>query len=92
MIAIRDSLTDRSGRHCNGWDLLRVAIVEQAVSDYRDALDGIVPPYAGNETPFCSVAALEAFFLSDWGEWLCGRNMEGPMEIIKKQVRRSRRK
>jgi hypothetical protein len=61
----------------NGYGNLRVAILEQAIKDYKRALR------RGNNY---KITALERWFLSEWGELLSGNNGAYIIEKVKKEI------
>lgn len=69
-------------RTTDGYENVRVVIVKQAVDDYRRAL-------AHNK--HYEAKALERWFLSEWGEMLCGGNGAYIIDKVKKQVKGKRK-
>lgn len=61
----------------NGYDLVRHAIIKQAIDDYKRALI-----YDNRGKIHC----LEKWFLSDWGEFLSGDNGAYIIEKTRKEV------
>lgn len=63
------------------FDRLRLAIVQQAVIDYKSALKC---------RNFAQIAELERFFLGSWGQWLSGGNGKYIIEKCKQIVNKRR--
>ena len=61
----------------NGFDNVRVAIIQQAVSDLKQAL---------RRYDSGKIKALENWFMSEWGEMLSGGNGAYIIEKVKKEV------
>ena len=61
----------------DGYGNIRIAIVNQAIIDYKKALR------TDNET---KITALERWFKSEWGEMLSGYNGAYIIEKVKKEV------
>ena len=67
-----------TNQNTNGYENVRVAIIEQAITDYKRAL---------KKRQRGSIISLERFFLSSWGEMISGGNGEYIIEQVKKQIR-----
>ena len=70
-------------QHTDGYDNVRIAILTQAIKDYKRALK--------RKSTF-SVRAYERWFLSAWGEMLSGGNGAYIIEKTKNQVIGGKRK
>lgn len=83
VIVYNDTRRKGAAYVANGYKNLRIAILIQAIDDYKIALI---------DRDNGEIRHLENFFLSDWGEMLSGCNGELIIEIVRKDIKHNVRK
>ena len=66
-------------RHADGYGNVRIAIIKQAIDDYKRALR------KGDEY---KITALERWFVDEWGEMLSGNNGVYIIQQVRKELKK----